>query len=169
MAGAADIQAALVALRHGFDAGFAMPARPPPPDLIPLLVVRVGGAAHAIALADLMSFTACGALVRLPRQRPECLGLTAFRGKPIPVFNLAALLGRHAQEAAPRWLAVTHAGIGFAVAELVGLLHLPPDDLRQSAGTAGQRVVALASGLCPVVELAALFTAAVPSDGSRTP
>ncbi len=123
MARDADILADVAALRGDFDAGFAVPSRPPPPDRIPLLVVRVGGTAHAMALADLLSLTACGILVRLPRQRSACLGLTAFRGKPIPVFDLAALLGGGAQAAAPRWLAVTHAGIGFAVAELVGLLH----------------------------------------------
>ncbi len=167
MVGAIDIQAALVALRHGFDAGFAVPSPPPPADHLAFLVVRVGGAAQAIPLADLMSLAACGALARLPLQRPACLGLTAFRGKPIPVFSLSALLGRSSPDAAPRWLAVTSAGIGFALAELVGLFHVPPDDLRRD-GAASQRVVTLASGLCPLIDLNALFTAAVPSDGVRT-
>jgi chemotaxis signal transduction protein len=168
MAGAVDILSDVAALRGEFDAGFAVPPRPPPPDLVPLLVVRVGGTVQAIALAELMSFTACGVVVPLPRQPSACLGLTAFRGKPIPVFDLAALLGRGAREASPRWLAVTQAGIGFAVAELVGLVHVPPDELRQDDGS-GQRMVGLASGLCPLVDLHALSAASSPSAGARIP
>ena len=106
--------------------------------------------------------------MRLPRQRPACLGLTAFRGRPIPVFDLAALLGSGVREASPRWLAVTKAGIGVAVAELVGLVHVPPDDSRNAGRAAGQRVVDLPTGPCPLIDLPALSTAAVPSDGART-
>lgn len=168
MAGGVDILADVAALRDEFDAGFAVPSRPPRPDLVPLLVVGAAGGAYAIALADLMSFTACGVLVRLPRQRAACLGLTAFRGKPIAVFDLAALLGRGTREPSPRWLAVTQAGLGFAVAELVGLVHVPPDGLRHDDG-AGRSVVDLASGPCPLVDLHALSTAAAPGAGARTP
>jgi chemotaxis signal transduction protein len=116
-----------------------------------------------------MSLGPCGALVRLPRQRPACLGLTAFRGKPIPVFDCAALLRPGLRTQDLRWLAVTHAGIGFALAELVGIVHLPSDDLRSGAGAAGQRAVVLPAGLCPLIDLPTLLTAAVASDGTRTP
>src|SRR5438552_366963 len=90
-------------LRHRFDQAFAEPATPVTDRFEDLLRIRVANAAYAVRLDALSGLSADRAITPLPGRLPELLGVVAFRGLIVAVYDLGALLGHHAATT-PRWL-----------------------------------------------------------------
>ena len=94
------------ALREEFDRSFSLaaPALPPPPHM--LLAIRLAEAPYALRMDEIAGLFLDSPLTPLPSPLPELLGLTAFRGQAMPVYDLRALLGLPAGRPA-RWLVLT--------------------------------------------------------------
>jgi purine-binding chemotaxis protein CheW len=91
-------------LRRDFDSAFAAPMASRVVDVVDLLALRLGGQAVAVRLADITGVLARPRIVRLPSTTPHLLGLAGIRGRVVPVFHLAALLGHHDDSDELRWL-----------------------------------------------------------------
>jgi purine-binding chemotaxis protein CheW len=92
-------------LRRAFDATFA--ARPP--EAVPsveLLAIGVGGEQLALRVSEMASIHRAGRVQPLPGAPPEMLGLSGIRGRVVPVYDLAGLVGRPSGRAAV-WLVLT--------------------------------------------------------------
>jgi purine-binding chemotaxis protein CheW len=59
----------------------------------PVLTLRVGGEAVAIAAGDLVEVVQPGAITRVPNAPPELVGLTNLRSVVLPVVSLGHMLG----------------------------------------------------------------------------
>lgn len=95
----------LRALREAFDRGFAEPAIADETAREEMVVVRVGPERLAFRLAALAGIERLERVVPLPGGPPAFVGLCGLRGRIVPVFGLAALVGVAAE---PRsgWIAV---------------------------------------------------------------
>jgi purine-binding chemotaxis protein CheW len=95
-------------LRQQFDGAFAEPARIDRANTADLLSINVGGLACALRLCEIGGLFVDRKVTRVPGGVAELRGIAAFRGALLPVYDLAALLGRPAQ-VAPRWLVIAAA------------------------------------------------------------
>jgi chemotaxis signal transduction protein len=113
-------------------------------DDVELLAVRAGGTAYAIRLTAVSGLFADRTVTPLPGPVPELLGVAAFRGAVVAVYDLGALLG-HAVGAGrsgvgggqtrqsgtvtaqPRWLVLDTGTppVGLAFDELDGHVRAP--------------------------------------------
>lgn len=76
-------------------------------------------------------------LVPLPLAAPHLIGLAAWRGRMLPVLDLAPLLGLAGELPAPRQLLVLGRGApsaALAVTDIQGLQHLQATDTDRRAG-----------------------------------
>jgi chemotaxis signal transduction protein len=131
-------------LRRAFDEAFAAPAVHPAEDLTTLIAIRVAGQAYALRATEITALAKRSRIVPVPSRVPELLGLAGIRGAPVPVYDLAALLGL-SRNGEPQWLALTHreAQLALAVDEIEGLVeirktNLFTDDTSPSGGHARQ-------------------------------
>jgi purine-binding chemotaxis protein CheW len=109
------------ALRRAFDERFAAPVAERPGPGERLLLVGLGGARFALRIDEIAGLHEARAIVRLPGGTAVFVGLAGIRGRVVPVFDLAAILGA----AAPgrrRWIVLAEAGerIGLAVGQIEG-------------------------------------------------
>jgi purine-binding chemotaxis protein CheW len=127
-------------LRAGFDNAFALPPAETTTASIGLLAIRVGAEGYAIRMTELSDVQGARRVVPLPGARPEMLGLAGIRGRLVPVYSLAALLG-HAVTQAWTWLAICGAEhpIGLTFDELEGYVQASPADLCPAAEVEGSR------------------------------
>ncbi len=116
--------------RASFDAAFASSPEEAGAASIGLLAIRVGKDGYAIRMTDLSDVHAARKVVPLPGTRPELLGLAGIRGRLVPVYSLAALLGQ-AETQAWTWVAIcgTEQPIGLTFDALDGYLEASPADL----------------------------------------
>jgi chemotaxis signal transduction protein len=122
------------ALRRSFDAGFAEPPAAPGQDVEDLLLLRVGGDAQAVRLADVSGLLVDRRIVALPTSVPDLLGVAGLRGNLLPVWSLSTLLGYGAERATPRWLLLVGDGerrplLGLAFEHFDGHLRVARADL----------------------------------------
>jgi purine-binding chemotaxis protein CheW len=158
---AAGVLGRAAELARAFDSSFA---RAPDHDAraqIDVLAIRLGAAPHALRLAQLAGLYARRAIAPLPSAVPELLGLVSLRAAIVPVYDLAALLGRPAQQA-PRWLVLAAAApVALAFDALDGYRRLPPEAIVTGPGEAGaERGPELArvdEALRPMVDLRAVL------------
>jgi chemotaxis signal transduction protein len=148
-------------LRRQFDSAFA--AEPAPRvERVDLVVLRVGEASYAVRVSEVAAVAPLGGVARVPCGEPAFLGIAAFRGAPVPVYDLAALLGDGAARA-PRWmlLAGGEDRVALAFDELEQYLRAAREQLvaaarpGASAAEPGELLRAGAS-LRPVVSLASV-------------
>lgn len=102
-------------LREAFDRSYAEPLPGEPPAQLELLIVRVAGARYAIRQGQVASVHAGIAIAPVPSPCRALFGIANVRGALMPVFDLAAALGRPV-DAPPRWLVVVRgsaAGLAF--------------------------------------------------------
>jgi purine-binding chemotaxis protein CheW len=114
-------------LRRAFDLSFA--EAPPTTETASenLLNIRCGLMPCAFRVSDISGVFADVKITRVPTPLPELLGIAAFRGSLLPVYDLHALLG-YAVDTRPRWLAVAAATpLGLAFDVLEGQRHVPSD------------------------------------------
>jgi chemotaxis signal transduction protein len=141
-----------VALLHlGFDQAFARPPAPPAEDREDLLALRVGDERYALRVRESTGLLRCGRIVPLPGPLPELLGITGIRGGLVPVYSLAALLGRGAAAEAPHWLVLCERDdpVALAVGDLEGLWQAPRAELCPAGGAGSGHIVEIAPGPPP--------------------
>jgi chemotaxis signal transduction protein len=130
----AELAQRLAELRQGFDRGFAAPPATATAATVGLLAIRIAAGSHAIRMGEISEVQPAPRLVTLPGARPEMMGLAGIRGRLVPVYNLAALLG-HDEPGTKNWVAVCGMdeplGIGFD--ELEGYIQVLPTDLYPAA------------------------------------
>jgi purine-binding chemotaxis protein CheW len=113
-------------LRRVFDAAFAAAPSEAGDAVEPMLLVNAGGEGLAVAVPQLAGLEKLRSLLALPAPPPHLLGLAGLRGRLLPVFSLASLLGRVGDAAVPWLLLVGQTEpIGLAFAQLDGLVLLP--------------------------------------------
>jgi chemotaxis signal transduction protein len=95
-------------LRRVFDRSFAEVAHSETDQSENLLAISVGRAPYALKLTEIAGLFSDKKVIWVPGPVRELLGIAAFRGTMLPVYDLRALLG-HPLDRTPRWLAVTAA------------------------------------------------------------
>ena len=114
-------------LRKAFDRSFAQAPRTELAQLESLLAIRLGEDPYAVRLAHLAGLFADKAVTRLPSADPGFLGIAAFRGTLVPVYDLCVLLG-YPGCTAPRWLMIANTNrVALAFNALDGNLRLPSE------------------------------------------
>jgi purine-binding chemotaxis protein CheW len=98
--------------------------RPPLPQTLDLLRVRLGGDPWAVPLGDVAGLHAGKRITPVPTHTAGLLGLAGFRGALAAVYDLQALIG-FAPLKAPRWLLLAEQRlVAFAIGELEGHLRI---------------------------------------------
>jgi purine-binding chemotaxis protein CheW len=156
-----DPIAGAAGLREAFDAAFAAARPQPPSDRHDFLAIRVGGDPFAVRAADLGGLFAERRIVPVPSPVPEFLGLTSFRSRLVPVYDLRRLLG-YAGGPWPRWLGLlwTPTPIGLAFDSFEAHVRTAADPAIALGATGAARHVAGAVSLqdvtFPLLDLASL-------------
>ena len=111
-------------LRRDFDRAFAEPMRPPSPQTLDLLRIRLGTDPWAVPLADIAGLHSGKRITPVPGRTPGLLGLAGFRGSLSAVYDLSTLIGLPPLRA-PRWLLVAEERpVAFAFGGLDGHLRI---------------------------------------------
>jgi chemotaxis signal transduction protein len=131
-----SVQLSSAELRRAFDASFAVPPAAEGEHLADFLIVRAAANRLALRLAEVSLVEAVRKIVPLPAGRRGLLGLAGVRGRPLPVFSLASLLGE-AEDSAARWLCVHegHEPIAFGVDAIEQFVRVGPSDLAALVGS----------------------------------
>ena len=143
-------------LRAAFDRGFAEPPAGPRAQPIDVLRIRLGDEAFVVALAEVAALHVERPMCAVPTSVRELVGVAAVGPAIVPVYDLAAMIGVHADHP-PRWLAIAGGGsVGFAFHAFDGLARV--DALPPVAATGGflRGVLADAGRSIPVIDLAAI-------------
>ncbi|HEU4583990.1 MAG TPA: chemotaxis protein CheW [Polyangiaceae bacterium] len=156
-----DVLGRAAELARAFDAGFARPPEPRAQELIDVLAIRLGNAPHALRLAQVAGLYAQRPIAALPSAVPELLGLVSLRAAIVPVYDLASLLGRPAQQA-PRWLVLAAAApVALAFDTLDGYRRLAPEAIvtgpAQAGAERGPELARVEEELRPMVDLRAVL------------
>jgi purine-binding chemotaxis protein CheW len=89
-------------LRRAFDASFAAPAVDGERDTADYVAIGVGDAGYALPMGVIGGLFADMSITPCPSPLREFIGLAAFRGTMVPVYDLGALLGHDA--GTRRWI-----------------------------------------------------------------
>jgi chemotaxis signal transduction protein len=149
-----------VDLRQAFDASFAVAPQVDVSPLIDLLEVRVADSPYLLRRADVGGLFRDKTITPLPGRVPDLLGLAAFRGTVVPVYDLGMLLG-YAPASATRWLvSVAGGSVGFAFDGFESYLGARPLSIVPIADAHARRHVQEAvetpAGFRPIVHVASL-------------
>ncbi len=118
-------------LRREFDATFARAPADVRPDADAFLAVIVGGDGYCIRVREISALTAARKIVALASPIPEFLGLAGIKGRIVPVYSLAALMGYPREARAPSWFVLGKGAqaVAFAFAGLEGQVESAPSDV----------------------------------------
>jgi chemotaxis signal transduction protein len=146
-------------LREAFDRAFADPL-PTRIETESLLVVRVGVVAYAVRLHDITGLVTDRVVTPLPAAPRELMGISAFRGTAVPVYDLRILLD-HASTSIPRCsLIARHRPVAFAFDALDGQLRVERADVATASEEPGVRhvhaVVRTRGTTLPILDVASL-------------
>ena len=152
-------------LRRAFDQGFAAPPKTERDELENLLAIRVAGERFALRISELAGLQPQQRIVPLPGARAGLLGLAGVRGRLVPVYSLASLLGYAAQERQQesRWLAIcgSEQAVALAFAQFDGHRQPPRRDLlslpASEGGSAHREVLRLDGAAVPLLHLPSLI------------
>jgi chemotaxis signal transduction protein len=115
-------------LRNTFDRARSLPFLSSVVERIEnLLAIRVSGDAFAIRLSEISGLATDRKIVAFPSPIPELLGVAAIRGRLVPVYSLAALLGYSAHSSQGRWLVLCgiEEPVGLAINDFEGYVRVP--------------------------------------------
>lgn len=123
-------------LRRAFDESFARPAHEPRAPGERLLLVRAGDQELALPIAQLSAVERGRGVVALPGAPAHLAGIAGVRGKLVPVYALASLVG--ARPGAGGYLAVcaVEPPLALAFDELAGLVEVPAEQLEPAGPSA---------------------------------
>jgi len=129
------LASALETMRRSFDESFATPQRSERAEAEEFLGLSIAGDPFALRTRAISGIEAGLRIVALPVKTSELLGIAGIRGRLIPIYSLALLLGYTAPVAEERWviLAGAEPPLGFAFSEFEGFLRVP-----QEAGARGE-------------------------------
>lgn len=114
-------------LRQAFDRSFAEAPTYQVTTLQDLLDIRLGATAYALRVAEIAGLFADVKITPVPTRVAELLGIVAFRGSILPVYDLRALIG-HRVGTQPRWLAIAaENSIGLAFDRFEGHMRVGED------------------------------------------
>lgn len=152
MAEHASLTERLAALRSAFDESFAR-APQEPAETRDLLVLSAGGERFALPLEGLAGVELTPPLTPLPSPRRALLGLSNCRGRIVPVFSLAQLMGREPSTCRMCALVDIEAGewAAFGFERLIELLRVPRPASGDEPATA--RVLRTETGVVPILDL----------------
>lgn len=151
-------------LQRVFDRSFAEVPHSETDQSENLLAISVGRAPYALKLTEIAGLFSDKKVIWVPGPVRELLGIAAFRGTMLPVYDLRALLG-HPVDRTPRWLAVTAAmPVGLAFDQFDGHAHVRREAIMPvadaGAGATHVREVAHAPHFVrPIVHLPSLLEA----------
>lgn len=112
-------------LRRAFDLSFVEPRRITATDTEDYLAIEAGGDPHALRLSEIAGLHAEKAVTPVPGQIAGFIGIAGFRGKILPVYDLARLLDYPALRT-PQWIAIAEcAPVAFAFETFVGHARIP--------------------------------------------
>lgn len=154
----------LLELRRAFDQSFAAPAGRPSESLLSLIAIQVGGEAVAIRADQITGIARCRQIVPLPSRIPESLGITGIRGVLVPVFSLAALLGKTRGEECS-WMALTQpeAPVALAFDEFESQLEVRRTSCYEDESTGQRRhvrqLVRVGASIRPVIDIPSVLEA----------
>ncbi|MGC0154713.1 chemotaxis protein CheW [Chromobacterium vaccinii] len=166
-------------LREAFDRSFALAPVLPAAGGVNLLTIRIGAEPYAIRLTDIRGLHVDRRILALPSPMPELLGVTNFRGQIVPVYQLAALLGKASGAGGtPRWMVLVQGSAPLALAfeAFESHVRVGAGEWIAAADAAGRgrsrEGVRIASGVVPVLDIGALAAqiearAAHPSPGQQ--
>ena len=162
MSGGGDVQDLLAQLRIRFDESFALPSTSRAADSEDVLALRLSGDSYAFRIRQAAGIFARRKVVPLAGAPGELVGICGVRGQVVPVFHLAALLGRPRDDEW-RWLALSD-GIGLTFDDLEGLARIPAGDFLPiaAAGASSLHIteaVRHKDRILPVLDLASLGAA----------
>ena len=141
----ADVQAQTQAWREAFDQSFVHAPQGKAIELHDYLAIQAGSERYALRLNEVAGLQALKRLTPCPSRRAELLGLSSFRGKVLPVYDLRVLLGvgvgmdGGAREQPAWWIAAKDGPLGLAFDVFERHLRLP-DDAIARAGAADSRL-----------------------------
>jgi chemotaxis signal transduction protein len=150
-------------LRGEFDAAFARaPAVAEPPSL-DLLRVRVSSRSLCLKISEILGVHRDFSLALVPSPSAALRGLVGLRGKIVPVYDLASVLGLGATDA-PRWLVELRTpdpcALGFEALE--GQLRVPLSQVAPAEVRAPTQLVSggvtTAAGTLPLLDSSAIYT-----------
>ena len=146
-------------LRRAFDHAFSLPRALPAEEGEELLRIAVAGDSYAIRLREISGVVASPTIVALPAATPDLVGVAGIRGDIVPVFGLAALLGRGPSLDPPNWtvLCGKEDPVGLGFSEFEGYFKAPRSSFHadEARGTHGyvREVVRTDAGVLPVIEI----------------
>ena len=123
--------------------------------------IRVGREHYTVRPAHTGGLAKIRKIVPMPSRIPEMLGLTAFRGVILPVFDLAGLLGIPSDVGAPEWLLLSAGdpSLGLAFQEFEGqeVRELPGGERRPEPRESGVELVRVGQAIRPVLDIPGLI------------
>lgn len=148
----------LAGLRQAFDRSFAEAPTQRVAALHDLLDIRLGGTPYALRVSEIAGLFADVKITPVPTPVPELLGIAAFRGSILAVYDLHALIeGR--VDARPRWVAIGARGpIGLAFDRFEGLLRVDegamvPQSAREDAVRYVREVIRTDGVVRPIISI----------------
>jgi chemotaxis signal transduction protein len=152
----------VTALATAFDGSFARAPDSTESAEEDMLAIAIAGEPYAVRLAAIDELVSDRPVTRLVGAVPGLLGVAGLRGALIPVFDLAALLGRH-DPVPPRWMVVTRGASPLALAfvHLDGHIRVPSAAIAADTSAGDRRhvrdVLRLGSELRPIVHLPSIL------------
>ncbi|HEY3324615.1 MAG TPA: chemotaxis protein CheW [Planctomycetota bacterium] len=146
MSNATGYHSTAAALRAAFDESFAAPPAAATPGLLQFLGFRIGSETLCVRLEEVEEVVLQSAVLPLPEQPPEMLGLAAVRGQIVPVFSLGGMLGYTPDPKSETCILLCKSAepVGLAVTALQGQFQMPQSALHVAGERAPQRFVAAA-------------------------
>lgn len=164
------------ALGRAFDQRFAAREAPDARRTEDLVLARAGATPVGLRLTEIAGLYDAARVVRAPGGAPGFVGLAGVRGRVVPVFDLASLLGSGAADAAPRPLLAIAAGadrVGLLVSRPIGYVELPHPEGDEAGDTLGaqpfvRRLARAAGALVAVVDVPAVVREIAARSGGAT-
>jgi chemotaxis signal transduction protein len=122
------ISARVAELRNAFDQAYALPPAFQGPEQVEnLIAIRVVRDPYALRISEIYGLSNNRKAVPFPSPIPELLGVAGIRGRLVPVYSLAALLGYSQDAGEARWIALcgSEEPAGLAFSDFEGYIRVP--------------------------------------------
>lgn len=156
-------------LRQSFDQSFAVPQVRESWDLERFVAIRIGRDRFALRTHEIAGIEPKKPILPLPVDRRALLGVAGLRGRLVPIYSLALLLGYSETVGDRQWLALIgqDSAFGIAFSEFEGQVQASPDDLSVLGHTEdhpfARQVLRHAGGLLLVLDISRITAACQPS------
>jgi chemotaxis signal transduction protein len=163
---ASELVLSEASLRRAFDSAFAAPSSKQGQELQRFLMLRIASRGYAMRVLEIAGFATARKIVPLASALPALLGLTALRGRFLPVYSLERLLGVESADVPPRWFVVCGGAdpVALGFAEFEGHVLLSRPEVFAATDGASPRkyareLVRTADGVRGVIDVSSLLEA----------